>query len=440
MTVLVTTTGELITSDPLTPKQLTQGGRPSLAKSSVPFGTFGDTSLLLLNGRPISYSQIYRTQPYVATAIGVLVRQISRLPLKAYERGSDGQRRRVHSHRLVDLIEQPAPGCSATQLKQWLALPACLHGNATLAKVRPSPGAPPERIWPLDWRYMQAYQADDIPSKPIRFWRYSELDDPIYLDPDEIIHLKWEPPDGQIGVSPLEQLGTTIRIEQAAQDYQESYLSDGVRSPGAIEFPQGVILDEQTRAEMRDDIRNSYGGAKNAAHPFLMPGGAKWVSMSHNAREAELINQRKLTREEVASVYAIPQPLMGILENATLANVEALHRMFYTTVLGPWLTLIEETFKAQVIDPEPAFEGMFVEFDLAEVLKGDKLKEIQALRLAVQSGLMTINEARSVQNLPRFDLDWCNEPLIPVNNLGTDPDADESNGESGDSVSQPDPR
>lgn len=440
MTVLVTTTGELIKSDPLSPKQLTSTGRPSLAKSSVPFGNFGDSAMLLLNGRTISYTQIYRTQPYVATAIGVLVRQIARLPLKVYERDSDGQRRRVHDHRLVDLIENPAPGFSSTQLKQWLALPVCLHGNATLALVRPSPGAPPERIWPLDWRYMQAYQADDVPSKPIRFWRYNELEDPIYLDPEDVLHLRWEPPDGQIGVSPLEQLGTTVRIEQAAQEYQESYLRDGVRSPGAIKFPTGVILDEQTRAEMREDLKSAYGGAKNAGHPLLLPGGAEWQSLAHNAKEAELINQRKLTREEVASVYAIPQPLMGILENATLANVEALHRMFYTTVLGPWLTLIEESFKAQVIDPEPAFEGLFVEFDLGEVLRGDKLKETQALRLAVQSGLMTINEARSIQNLPRFDEDWCNKPLIPVNNLGTDPDADDPNGESGDSVPQPDPR
>lgn len=425
MSVLVTTEGNLIAADPDAPKQITVGGRKSLSTPSMPFANWGQSHLTLLNGKPISYSQIYRTQPYVATAVGVLVRQISRLPLKVYERNSQGERRRVHDHRLVDLLNRPAPRCSAAQLKQWIALPLCLHGNSTIAKVRTEKYGPPDRLWPLDWRYMQAFQADQVPSRPVQFWRYDELSDPLYLEPDNVLHMRWEPPEGQIGVSPLEQLGTTVKIERAAQEYQETYLKDGVRSAFAIKFPPGAVLDAQTRSEMRDDITSAFGGPANAHHPFLMPGGAELQEMSHNAREAELINQRKLTREEVASVYAIPQPLMGILENATLANVESLHKMFYTTVLGPWLTLIEETIQAQVIDTEPAFEGMFVEFDLAEVLRGDKLKEIQALRFAVQSGLMTINEARSVQNLPKFDADWCDQPLIPTNNLGTDPTADE---------------
>lgn len=391
--------------------------------------------MTLLDGRAVSYSEIYRTQPYVATAISVLVRQISRLPLKVYERGAGSERRRLHDHPLVDLLGEPAPGCSAAQLKQWIALPLCLHGNAALAKVRSEKLGPPDRIWPLDWRFMHAFQADDLPTRPVRYWRYEELADPLYFDPVEMVHFRWEPPDGQIGVSPLEQLGTTVKIERAAQQYQETYLRDGVRSAFAIQFPEGAILDAETRGEMRKDITSAFGGAANAHHPFLMPGGAELKEMSHNAREAELINQRKLTREEVASVYGIPQPLMGILENATLANVESLHKMFYTTVLGPWLTLIEETIQAQVIDPEPAFDGCFVEFDLAEVLRGDKLKEVQALRLAVQTGLMTINEARVIQNLPRFDLDWCDGPLIPTNNLGTDPTGDDD-----DPVSHPDGR
>lgn len=421
MTALVTVEGSVLRSDTTLTGQLTQDGRRSLARSSMPFSTWGTSQLALLNGRSLSYTQIYRTQPYVATAVGVLVRQLARLPLKVYQRGPGGERERVRDHKLVDLLNNPAPGYSGVHLKQWIALPLCLHGNSTIAKTRSEKMGPPDRLWPLDWRFMRAFQADEIPSKPVRFWRYDELDEPLLIDPGEMIHTRWEAPDGPIGVSPLEQLGTTVRIERAAQDYQEAYLRDGVRSAFAIKFPPGAVLDAETRGEMRKDIAAAFGGATNAHHPFLVPGGADLQEMSHNAREAELIDQRKLTREEVASVYNIPQPLMGILENATLANVESLHKMFYTTVLGPWLRLIEETIQAQLIDPEPAFEGCFVEFDLAEVLRGDKLREVQALRTAVQTGLLTINEARSIQNLPRFDMDWCNQPLIPTNNLGTDP-------------------
>jgi hypothetical protein len=67
----------------------------------------------------------------------------------------------------------------------------------------------------------------------------------------------------------------------------------------------------------------------------MLPPGMHWKGIAHTAVEAELIEQRKLTREEVAACYDIPPPLIGILEYATLANVAEAHRMLYTTILAP---------------------------------------------------------------------------------------------------------
>jgi HK97 family phage portal protein len=400
-------------------------GRNTIARPSIPFGMWGSSGLTLLDGRPISYNEIYRTQPTVAAAVNVFSRQISRLPLKVYKKNSQNERERVTNHRLVDLIQKPAPRCGATQLKQWLAKPLLLHGNSTLLASRARAGQPPNRLWPLDWRYMWAHYEK---GEPIRFWQTTEYGSIVTLDPEDVIHLHWEAVDCPIGVSPLEQLGVTVRIDTSAQEYQESYLRQGARPPSAITMPEitggdapGVILDKDLRREMREDLDAAYAGSQNAGRPALLPGGFKWESIAHSAHEAELIEQRKLSREEIAAVYEVPQPLVGILDHATYSNVAELHRMLYTTVLGPWLTLFEESFQAQVIDPEPAFQGLFVEFDLAEVLKGDKVKEINALKIAVTSGLMTINEARAVQNLPAFSEEWCNAPLIPANNLASEP-------------------
>lgn len=431
MTVVVDDHGQILrTSDGRDlvsggPYLKSTGGRNTIARPSVPFGMWGSSTLTLIDGRAISFAEIYRTQPIVAAAINVFVRQISRLPLKVYEKNSQNERARVTNHKLVDLIQNPAPRCGATQLKQWIAMPLLLHGNSTLLGSRPRAGQPPNRLWPLDWRCMWAHFDK---GEPIRFWQTTEFGFVQPLDPADVLHMHWESPDGRVGVSPLEQLGMTVGIERSAQEYQESYLRQGARPPSAITMPEGysgapgVIIDADLRKEMREDIESAYAGSQNAGRPAFLPGGFKWESIAHTAHEAELIEQRKLSREEVAAVYEVPQPLVGILDHATYSNVAELHRMLYTTVLGPWLTLIEESFKAQVIDPEPAFQGLFVEFDLAEVLKGDKVKEINALKIAVTTGLMTINEARGVLNLPVFnDLPWCNKPLIPANNLSSEP-------------------
>jgi hypothetical protein len=171
-------------------------------------------------------------------------------------------------------------------------------------------------------------------------------------------------------------------------------------------------------AGVREDVNLLFAGPENSGRPPITPPGMHWKGIAHTAQEAELIDQRKLTREEVAACYDIPPPLIGILEYATLANVAEAHRMLYTTILAPWLCLIEETIDAQLIAAEPAIRGdIYVEFDLSEVLKGDLLQRAQALALQIAHGVLTIDEAREIENRPTFDLPETSRPLYPANNL-----------------------
>jgi hypothetical protein len=60
---------------------------------------------------------------------------------------------------------------------------------------------------------------------------------------------------------------------------------------------------------------------------------------------------------------------------------------------------------------------MYVEFDFAGILRGDRLKEIEALREAIASALLTPNEGRGVLNQPKSDQDGMDDFYLPRNNL-----------------------
>jgi HK97 family phage portal protein len=415
MPTLVTTTGELIKPG-AGPYQVTAEGRVSLSTNSVPLAVYGAGRTSLLGGMTVSYADLYRTQPWIYVTVNKLARAIARLPLKVYEADGDGARRRVREGPLHDLLENPAPRCGPVQLKQWLAMPVLLHGNAVLGLYRPDgPGGPPARCWPLDWRFLEAWQGQQ--AGPIDAWATTEFGERVWIDVEDTLHISWEAPNGRLGVSPLQALGVTVGLEDAAQRYQGASFTNAARPSGAVVLPKDAHLDADERAELRTDIRAMHEGIDNAFRVALLTGGADWKAMSFSAAEAELIDQRKLNREEAAAVYDIPPPLIGILDKATYSNIETQHRMFYTDVLGPWLTLIEESLQAQLIDPEPAFAGQFVEFDLNEVLRGDPVQRANALQTQVESGLLTINEGRDLENRVRFDHPDADAPLIPVNNL-----------------------
>lgn len=395
------------------PYQYTEGGYESLPTNSVPAGQWiGGASGL----GGLSFDRIYRTQPWVATCVNFLARQTARLPLKVYTKNSQGVKEPVTSGALYDLVRKPADRCGPVHLKQWMTLPSLLHGNSTILKVRPRRGAPPTSLKPLRWSHMTPYELI-AGSDEIDYWVCTQFGEELVLLPYDVLHIAWAPPSGVVGVSPLQQLGVTLWAEIAAQKYARASMRNAARPSGGITLPSAMADDKEFRRELRSDLERLHQGEENAGRPIILPPESKWESFSMTAREAELISSRKLNREEVAAVFNAPQPLIGILDHATYSNIAELHKILYGPVLGPWFALEEETFKAHVIDGEPAFEGQFVEYDLAAVLSGDPLKEALALKTQIQTGLLTINEARQLRNLPRIDDPNCDKPLIPVNNL-----------------------
>jgi hypothetical protein len=91
--------------------------------------------------------------------------------------------------------------------------------------------------------------------------------------------------------------------------------------------------------------------------------------------------------------------------------------MAYTDGLAPPLLLIEAALNAQLVRGLLREPDLYLEFDFAGILRGDRLKEIEALREAIASALLTPNEGRTITNMPRSDQDGMDDFYLPRNNL-----------------------
>lgn len=394
----------------------TDGTESWMSRPSMPFSSWYGGGIVRLSGdtRTVSYGQLYEQQPWVFVCVNKLARQIATLPLKVYRTGSQNQRERVTDGRLVDLLKEPWPRARAVHLKQKIAFPALLHGNGLLRKVREDGiGGPPTRFQPLDWRYL----TPRTEAGELLFWQTTQFGDDVRVAPEETLYFQWEGPDGVSGTSPLSAVGVTLNLEDSAQRIQQASFGNGNRPSIGITLHQDAEYNEEVRDLIRDSVQSLHGGVDNAGKVAVVGGGATLETLSHTAVEAELIEQRKLDREEVAAAYDIPPPMIGILDKATYSNINEQHRMLYMTVLRPWLTLVEETIEAHLIAGEPEFEGLTLEFDLAEVLKGDAKERGLAYKTFLEAGTYTVNELRKLENQPEFDHPLANTPLIPANNL-----------------------
>lgn len=298
-------------------------GRGNMRQAAVPaaqwFSGGGRAGTELIGGRTVSHARLVADQPYVGAAVMRMLTWAVRVPLKIYRRIDDDNRQRlgVSEHPLALAIRDPWEGASQAQLIQALLGGVLVHGNSVSGVEEGAGGK--LRFDDLDWRSLVPVKAS---ARRIAGWQVREDGEERELSADHAVHVAWWSPLGPVGISPLRQLGTTVRVEDAAQRYQQAIFRNSARPPSAITLSESYSsMDGEVRdaimETLRADIDAVYANPENGGRPALMPPGAEWKAVGHTAVEADLIKQRNVAREEVCAVYQIPPPMLGILDKAT---------------------------------------------------------------------------------------------------------------------------
>lgn len=393
-------------------------GRGDLRRGSVPF-VLDLRRYLELVERNVSFSRIFAQQPLIGMCVNWELRQSRRVPLRCYRRVEEDASMplKPKDHPLAAGIASPKDGMDGAQLVAWLLGSRLVHGNALAPIDQGARNA--IRFEPKDWRY----------SIPVLPWRGEiagwemDTDNPDHRTTqgaETVLHVHEWSPLGPFGISPLEQLGVTIAIEDAAKRHQKAQLLNGARPPSAIEADERFLgLKREERMllmdQLRGDVDKLFAGPENAGRPPLLPPGLKWNAVGHTAVEAELINQRVVNREEAVSIYGLTPAVLGIIVRG--AELPEQRTMAITEGLAPELILIEACINAQIAVGLLKEPDVYVAFDFTGILRGDKLKEIEAMRAAIGSAVLTPNEARDQLQLRRSNKKGMDDFYLPRNNV-----------------------
>lgn len=346
-----------------------------------------------------SFEAIYRSQPIISAVVDKLTRRIATLPVQVLQRDQNGAREEVHGDSLDTLMHKPMRRWSTVHLVSHIAQSLLVNGNAVVAKVRSTgdPEAPPDMLWPLGWSYLSAYGQQ---GGTIEFWTTTQFEgqERIFLA-DDLVHFAWPAPDGcEIGVSPLEKLGVTIRIEDAAQRHQTAMFRNGVRPSAAVSMNDPNATKEKLEYA-GEVVKAAHGGVDKAGSWVWLGANTTVQPLTLSPVEAALMDQRQRNWEEVAAVYDMAGPLSGDLTHGTYSNVQVILDSLYRDVVPPWTTLIADTMQAQLIDPEPAWLDKMVRFDFSDKLRGDPLVQSAVDKSDVEAGIRTRDEAREARGL-----------------------------------------
>jgi len=386
-----------------------------LVTTSAPnlYGGSVATTLPLYNGRRADYAAIYRTQHEVRMVVDFLARNIAQVPLHAYRMEDDGGRDRVRGTPLARTLTRPDPDSTLSAWVEALVKDLAIYDEAFRIKV----AGPDGRIAlvrvpvPLVEVFGNSMLAPEG-------YRISGNKGAIEYEVDQVIHFHgYNPLDLRRGLSPLEALRQLIAEQVAAAEHREGLWKRGARASLVIERPAtSPQWSEAARERFRADWEASYtGDAASGKTAVLEEGMTAKPLETFSPRDAQYLEVSQLSREIVASTYGIPLGLLG-LGQANYSSLTEQHRQLYQDSLAPWLTKIEQVLSAQMLpDFDETDENTYLEFQLADKLRGSFEEQAAVLQASVGAPYLTRNEARARLNLP--SVDGADDLVVPLNVL-----------------------
>lgn len=368
--------------------------------------TAGFVPLLRGDGLAATYEAVYRTQPIVFAVVNKLVYGIARNRLIVEGIDDTGQSVRFPGTSLERLMKSPFPRGSEFSMTSHLGWSAMVHGHALLLKYRPAPGAAPTELWPVPWRNVQTISDE----RGVSLYAVTIGTETSAIGPEDVIHI------GLPGGPPMEPLRRTVALEDAAATWQGESLRNGVTPRGA--FTSDARLNDAVIPRLRDELTKLYAGPENGGRVAILEGGLKWQQIGLSAADAQLIDQRRFSREEVAAAYDVPLTLLGLSGSgqgfSSYTNVAEFRRALYDAIASR-LVLFEDTLNAQLVAAEPEWDGLRVRFDTTELLRPDPEARARMHMLTQQASTTTINERRAIEGLPRIEDPTADTVFMPVN-------------------------
>lgn len=155
-------------------------------------------------------------------------------------------------------------------------------------------------------------------------------------DTDNMIHVRFfNPINDWYGLSPLQPTASSIDQHNAVSTHNLSILRNGGRPSGCLMVKNGSDgLTDQQREQLRQGLKDSYSGTKNAGKIMILEGDFDWKEIGKTPKELDFFSGKNVSAREIAQAFGIPPMLIGIQGDSMFANYrEARFHLWEDTIL-----------------------------------------------------------------------------------------------------------
>lgn len=354
----------------------------------------------------------------VWACVNLLSGTISSLPLMVYKVGAKGARTVATDHPLYSLLHD-SPNADQTAVDFWdfMCSSIELRGSAYARKVKT--GA---KLIALEPIAPDVVTVRRLNSGHLEY-RWSQDGQSFVEREGAVLHIRGFGGDPLGGLSTLKFARNAFGLATAIDRSAGGMFANGMRPSGVLTLPNTLRPDQ--RDDIEKGLQNKFTGAMNAGRPMVLEGGTTWQQLTISPEDAQMLESRAFSVEEICRFFGVPPVMIGHTSKTTSwpTGVEQQGLILQKFTLRRRLKRIEQAIEKQLLTPFDRANGITVEFNLEGLLRGDSAARSAFYREMTAIGAMTINEVRSLENLPPVaggDVPRMQMQNVPITEAGKD--------------------
>lgn len=329
----------------------------------------------------------------VWACVQLISSQIAINPLFMFQLDAKGIKTLAVDHDYFDFVtNRPNPEQDAIQFRTAVQIDLLLHGNGYIELQRDNGG----RVVAM-WHRM-ASQTEPVRRDDKKLWfRTTDSVDrePRFIKSADMIHIMGNTLNGYIGLSPIEFAMQSIGGKLAMDKFGNRFFANNATPQMALMTKKLVKADEKTR--MRQDWETLQSG-HNQHRVAVLDGELDIKSISIPNDQAQFLESRNASEQEIAAIFGVPGHAIGLLEKSVKANVEQQATDLVNYCLRPWMAKWEKALTNKLFSTVGRSAGRYVvKFDTRELLRPDTSSRQAYYQSMIQNGVLSQNEVRDLE-------------------------------------------
>ena len=344
-------------------------------------------------GRPITADTALRISS-VWACVQLCAEIVGSMPIRVLNLEPDGVKTPNPDHWLNGLFERPNPYQTRNEFFETLVMQLMLAGNSFNVIGRSiRAGGEIVSLMP-----MMATQTEVKWSRGSnRTYAFTDGTDVAAFGQDRVWHTMLMPSTAVVGLSPIQYGARTMGIAMGSDERVGTLAANGFKPTGVL------MLDKALKDDQRKAIRKEFADLQSGQGDPLkvLEAGMKYQQISISPKDAQLIEARQFSVEDIARIFGVPSVLINDTSGTTAwgTGIGEIKQGFYVFKIRPLLERIEASISRWLI-PVADRGNIIVEFDFGAFLRGDDAARVTTQAAAVAGNLLTINEARAIEGRP----------------------------------------